>query len=134
MSVTPPDIHRVPGDRVTSIADVHHVHLLLKYGKALLFSEGAETHPADLPVCLGYDFDTLPNFHFGLIQPAEITSRLLLPLSNEEAEVNDQKKKLNFFFFKGTGCKIGQRKHNGLLIVNCLFSPQSARPRQREGG
>lgn len=51
------------------------------------------------------------------------------------------KRKSSFFFFfwfwkkkEETGCKIGQRKHNGQLILNGLFSVQSAGPRQVEGG
>lgn len=58
-------------------------------------------NPAGLPLFLGYEFETLPNLTLGLIQSDEITSGILLPLSNRETEVHDQKEKLLFFCCSG---------------------------------
>lgn len=85
MSVTPPDINHVVGDCLTSSQHC------LNMERTATLRRNRNRNPADLPVFLQYDFDTLPNLSFALIQSAEITSRILLPVSNGETEVNDQK-------------------------------------------
>ena len=95
-------------------------------------------NPAGLPLFLGYEFETLPNLTLGLIQSDEITSGILLPLSNRETEVHDQKEKLLFFLFRGTkkesGCKTGQGKHGRQLTLNCLFSLHTVSRTMSAGG
>lgn len=73
----------------------------------------------------------LPTLKLGLILFNEIKSCILLPLSNGETEVNDQKEKLLLFWKKKKGWKISKRQHNKQLILNCFFSVQLAEPHQR---
>ena len=62
-----------------------------------------------MPVFLGYDFN-LPKLKLGLILSNEITPRTLLPLSNEETEVCDQKEKFFLLFWEKNWMQNWQKK------------------------
>lgn len=63
----------------------------------------------------------------GLILSNEVTSCILLPLSNGEIEVNDPKEKFLLLFWKKKLDEKSAKEHGKQLTLNCVFSVPAGR-------